>query len=82
MADKPNRLFPRLSVMSERGLADNLYAAAQDIEEVLLASGAVPGEGYTRLELLQLVQPFVLEAVRNKDSLDLRWSFDADNVTD
>lgn len=82
MSDKQTCLFPRLSLMSQSGLADNLYAAAQGVEELLLSSGAVPGEDYNRLELLKLVQPFVLEAVRNDESLDLLWGFNADEVID
>ncbi|SEA28828.1 hypothetical protein [Marinobacterium iners] len=80
MSKKQKRLFPRLSVMDTGGLGDNLYAAAQDVEEVLLAGGAVPGEDYTRLDLLNLVQPFVRDAVRGFESSTQPWSFSADEV--
>lgn len=57
----PKPLFGQLSSMTPDHVSAQLYAAAHDLEETLLASGAVPGEDYTRMDLLNLVQPFVLE---------------------
>lgn len=60
-------LFPRYETMDAHGFADTLYAAAQNIEETLLYAGAEPNKDYTRLDLLKLAQPYVMELHRESD---------------
>ena len=71
----PGRLFQPLGEMSTNSLADNLYAAAYGLEEALLAGGATPGADYTRVELLRVVQPFVLAHAEGRLAHDLVWHF-------
>ncbi|GAA0587462.1 hypothetical protein ACFQH5_16785 [Halomonas salifodinae] len=65
---KPARpLFPRLGQMEADNFSNVLYTVAVNIEDTLLMAGATPGEDYTRLDLLRLAEPYVVE--RHRDSV-------------
>jgi hypothetical protein len=74
-------LFPRLETMDASGFSDTLYAAAANIEESLLMAGATPGEDYTRLDLLRLAEPYVVELHRQSEK-GLRVLYPAETVWD
>lgn len=63
----PQRLLGAADLMGALDLADEFYAIAYNIETSLLNSGAVPGQDYTRLDLYQLAQPFVLELFKGNE---------------
>ncbi|WP_162899879.1 MULTISPECIES: hypothetical protein [Halomonas] len=76
---EPARLFPRLGEMDAEGFADTLYATAASIEETLQMAGATPGEDYTRLDLLRLAEPYVVELHRQSEK-GLAISYPAEKV--
>jgi len=61
------RLFPPLGELDAEGFADTLYATAASIEETLMMAGATPSEDYTRLDLLRLAEPYVVELHRQSN---------------
>lgn len=63
----PQRLLGAADLMGALDLADEFYAIAYNIETSLLNGGAVPGQDYTRLDLYQLAQPFVLELFKGNE---------------
>lgn len=63
----PQRLLGAADLMGALDLADEFYAIAYNIETSLLNGGAVPGKDYTRLDLYQLAQPFVLELFKGNE---------------
>jgi len=63
----PQRLLGAADLMGALDLADEFYAIAYNIETSLLNVGAVPGQDYTRLDLYQLAQPFVLELFKGNE---------------
>ena len=63
----PQRLLGAADLMGALDLADEFCAIAYNIETSLLNGGAVPGQDYTRLDLYQLAQPFVLELFKGNE---------------
>ncbi len=65
---KIKRLIPIDVNINLDDIGDIHYAIAMDIEDSLLASGAVAGEDYNRLDLFKLASPFVRSIFDDPDN--------------
>ncbi|WP_312374434.1 hypothetical protein [Stutzerimonas nitrititolerans] len=65
-------LIQKLDVVARGALIDEYLAMAYNVEQSLIAAGAVPGKDYTYLDLYKLAQPLVIELFRD-DSRQMEY---------
>ena len=58
-------LIQKLDEVERGHLTDEYLAMAYNVEQSLIAAGAVPGKDYTLLDLYKLAQPLVIELFRD-----------------
>lgn len=74
MIDKKNELIRRLDEYRDDVFTDMLMLYAHDIEDALITSGAVPGQDYDYVKLMELAHPYVLAHMQEKQ-LELSAKF-------
>lgn len=71
--DAPARLVVPPHVIDPHLVSDLLVVMMANVEDALLASGATPDLGYTRLDLLKAATPFVV-SMFDKSQPPLRFA--------
>jgi hypothetical protein len=61
-------LIQEVDTLCAEGFSDVLLCFAANIEDTLILAGAHPGKDYSRADLMQMAQPYVVEWFKDRDS--------------